>query len=104
MDKGMNHGQRISFRGEGNQEPGLEPGDIVIQLDLRSHPRFKRVDNDLLLQMELDLVEALCGFQRVITTLDSRSLVITSVPGEVVKHGALKYIMGTLWNRCRHVL
>lgn len=37
---------------------------------------------------EIDLSEALCGFHKVITTLDKRKLVITSHPGDVIKHGA----------------
>lgn len=38
-------------------------------------------------------MEALCGFQKVIRTLDDRELVITAIPGEVTKHGDVKCIM-----------
>lgn len=44
--------------------------------------------------MNLELVEALCGFQKVIQTLDQRDLVITSLPGEVIKPNDLKCIPG----------
>ena len=44
--------------------------------------------------MNLELVESLCGFQKVIRTLDDRDLVITSLPGEVMKHGEFKSIPG----------
>ena len=33
VDKGMEDGQKVTFSGEGDQEPGLEPGDIIIVLD-----------------------------------------------------------------------
>ena len=89
----MKDGQKIIFNGEGDQEPGLEAGDIIIVLDEKEHPLYKRSDNDLIMRLNLQLVEALCGFQKVIRTLDDRDLVITSVPGEIVKHGDLKYIM-----------
>ena len=36
---------------------------------------------------EIELSEALCGFHKIIKTLDNRELVITSHPGEVIKHG-----------------
>ena len=36
---------------------------------------------------EIELSEALCGFRRVIKTLDKRELVITSHPGDVIKQG-----------------
>lgn len=92
IDKGMTSGQKIVFSGEGDQEPELEPGDIIIVLEEKEHSVFKRSGNDLFLQMNIQLVEALCGFQKVIRTLDDRDLVITALPGEVIKHGELKCI------------
>lgn len=41
IDKGMTDDQRITFSGEGDQEPGLEPGDIIIVLDEVEHATFK---------------------------------------------------------------
>lgn len=41
----------------------------------------RRRSNDLILRMNIDLVEALCGFQKVIRTLDDRDLVVTVIPG-----------------------
>jgi DnaJ-class molecular chaperone len=37
----MRSGQKIPFSGEGDQEPGLEPGDIVIVLDEKDHEVFQ---------------------------------------------------------------
>lgn len=37
VDKGMSDGQKIVFSGEGDQEPELEPGDLVIVLDEKEH-------------------------------------------------------------------
>lgn len=65
IDKGMVDGQKIVFNGEGDQEPELEPGDIIIVLDEREHPVFKRSGSDLILRLEILLVESLCGFQKV---------------------------------------
>ncbi|PNF37830.1 DnaJ subfamily A member 1 [Cryptotermes secundus] len=93
VDKGMVDGQKITFGGEGDQEPGLEPGDIIIVLDEKENEVYKRSNNDLIMRMNIELVEALCGFQRVIKTLDDRDLVITAIPGEVTKHGDVKCIM-----------
>ena len=93
IDKGMRDGQRIVFSGEGDQEPDLKPGDIVIVLDEKQHPVFSRSNDNLIINFKLQMVEALCGFQKVIKTLDNRDLVITSYPGEVIRHDQLKYIM-----------
>jgi len=43
----------------------------------------RRNGSDLILRLEIELVEALCGFQKVIKTLDDRSLVISAVAGKV---------------------
>lgn len=94
VDQGMVDGQKIVFNGEGDQEPGLKPGDIIIVLDELEHSRFKRSGNDLILREKIELVEALCGFQKVIQTLDDRDLLISSLPGTVMKHGEVKTVMG----------
>nr|CAD7267594.1 unnamed protein product [Timema shepardi] len=52
-----------------------------------------RSGSDLIMRLNIELVEALCGFQRSIHTLDKRDLVITSLPGEVIKHGDVKCIL-----------
>ncbi|XP_046350273.1 dnaJ homolog subfamily A member 1-like [Haliotis rufescens] len=93
IDKGMKDQQQIRFTAEGDQEPGLEPGDIIIVLDQKPHNTFERHGNDLVMKMNLELVEALCGFVRPVETLDNRVLKITSHPGEVVKHEDVKCIL-----------
>lgn len=45
------------------------------------------------MRLELSLVEALCGFKKTIRTLDERDLVITLLPGEVIKHSDVKCIL-----------
>uniref|UniRef100_A0A671P0M4 DnaJ homolog subfamily A member 1-like n=1 Tax=Sinocyclocheilus anshuiensis TaxID=1608454 RepID=A0A671P0M4_9TELE len=93
INKGMKDGQKIVFHGEGDQEPGLEPGDIIIVLDQRAHPVFTRQAEDLIMNMELQLVESLCGFQKPVKTLDNRTLLITSHPGELIRPGDKKCVL-----------
>ncbi|KAG7245356.1 hypothetical protein INR49_010806 [Caranx melampygus] len=89
---GMKDGQKITFHGEGDQEPGLEPGDVIIVLDQKEHAVFQRQEDNLTMKMEIKLAEALCGFKRTIQTLDNRTLVINSSPGEVIKHNDVKCV------------
>lgn len=77
----MKDGQKITFHGEGDQEPGLEPGDVIIVLDQKDHPVYQRQENNLIMKMQIKLVEALCGFKKTINTLDNRTLIINSPPG-----------------------
>lgn len=91
----MLDGQKITFSGEGDWAPNIEPGDIIVVLEEKPHNRFKRVSNlNLLYKLTLTLTESLCGFQKVITTLDDRQLLISTIPGEVVKHGDLRCVLG----------
>lgn len=92
IDKGMKDGQQIRFTGEGDQEPELEAGDIVIVLDEAEHDVFSRHTSDLIKKMEIELVDSLCGFQKTIQTLDKRILVISCLPGEIIKHSDVKCI------------
>lgn len=94
VDKGMEDGQKITFSSEGDQEPGLEPGDIIIVLDEKAHEKFKRSGQDLIVKMDINLTEALTGMKKTIKTLDERTLVIQTVRGEVIKTGDLKQVQG----------
>jgi len=85
IDKGMMDNQTIRFSGEGDQEPGIEPGDIVFAIDEQPHKDFHRRKMDLIYTMKLSLSEALTGFTRIIKTLDDRSLVIETKPGEIIE-------------------
>ena len=82
VDKGMEDGQKITFGSEGDQEPGLEPGDIIIVLDEKEHAVYKRSGVDLILKLNINIAEALCGFKKCVQTLDDRTLVIQTIPGK----------------------
>lgn len=86
----MKDGQKITFHGEGDQEPGLEPGDVIIVLDQKEHAVFQRKEDNLSMKMEIKLAEALCGFKRTIQTLDTRTLVINSIPGKSATSAGLQ--------------
>ncbi|XP_030965435.1 dnaJ protein homolog [Quercus lobata] len=92
VEKGMQHGQKITFEGQADEAPDTITGDIVFVLQLKEHPKFKRKFDDLYVEHTLNLTEALCGFQFALTHLDGRQLLIKSNPGEVIKPGQSKAI------------
>ena len=79
---GMIFGTHITIEKEGDAYPDIdENADLIILLqeiqDTNSNPNnLKRNENDLLLNINLTLLEALCGFTHIITQLDGRKLVI----------------------------
>jgi DnaJ family protein A protein 1 len=51
-------------------------------LDEKEHAVFKRSGVDLIMKLDINITEALCGFKKLVTTLDNRSLVIQTIPGK----------------------
>lgn len=94
VDKGMKHGQRITFTGEADQAPGVEPGDIVLLLQEKEHEVFQREGNDLHMTYKIGLVEALCGFQFTFKHLDGRQIVVKYPPGKVIEPGCVRVVRG----------
>jgi len=92
IERGMKHGDKIKFSGEGDQMPDIEPGDVICVLQQRPHALFKRDGPHLILKKKITLLEALTGFQFTIKQLDGRTLVVASEPGVVYKPGDVKGI------------
>ena len=94
IDKGMEEGKRITFSGEGDQAPGVTPGDIVVVLKEKDDPEYSfiRRENDLIMQKEISLLEALTGYEFAIKHLDDRTLIVKSKPGDITEEDAIKVI------------
>ncbi|KAK9066527.1 hypothetical protein SSX86_013850 [Deinandra increscens subsp. villosa] len=82
---GWKKGTKITFPEKGNQEPGVIAADLIFIIDEKPHGVFTREGNDLLVNQEISLLEALTGKTLELTTLDGRNLVIPVT--EVVKPG-----------------
>lgn len=67
----MKDGQKVTFHGEGDQEPVLEPGDSIIILGQRTMMFFMPPGEDLFMSMDIHLVKELCNFQKPIATFDN---------------------------------
>lgn len=102
VDKGVRNGHKIEFRGEGDQMPGVLPGDVVFEIEQKPHPRFQRKEDDLFYHAEIDLLTALAGGTINIEHLDDRWLTVKIAPGEVVTPGAIKVIKGQGMPSFRH--
>jgi DnaJ homolog subfamily A member 2 len=88
IEKGMEDGDPIVLKGEADQVPFEETGDVVFVLRVAKHNVFSRFGKDLKATLRISLMEALCGFSRVvITTLDDRGLKYTHkvTDGKVIR-------------------
>lgn len=82
---GWKKGTKITFPEKGNQEPGVIPADLIFVVDEKPHLVFKRDGNDLIVDWEITLLEALTGKALELRTLDRRSLEIQLT--DIVKPG-----------------
>ena len=84
VDRGVQNGHKIDFRGEGDQTPGSQPGDVQFEIEQKPHPRFQRKMDDLFYQAKIDLLTALAGGTINIEHLDDRWLTVNIAPGEPI--------------------
>merc|ERR1711879_292498 len=76
IERGMSSGDTVTFKGQGEHQPKKRPGDVVLKLVENKHAVFKRVGVDLHAEVNITLKEALLGWQRTLTHLDGRHLVL----------------------------
>lgn len=92
VDKGMQDGQKITFTGEANANPGLVAGDVIVVLKQTKHAEFTRKGNNLIYDKHISLTDALCGVNFYIKQLDGRMLHVQSPPDTVIKPDMIKSI------------
>jgi DnaJ-class molecular chaperone len=79
LKNGMGNGTKLQMKDKGNHiknSKSLQRSDLVVVIKEIPHVIFKRSENDLIMDMELKLSEALFGFSRVVVHLDGRKLLL----------------------------
>lgn len=74
IESGVPEGTELRYEMEADQKPGKVPGDIVLQVTTVPHPVFTRNGNDLHMEVELTLKEALVGFAKTLTHMDGHDV------------------------------
>jgi molecular chaperone DnaJ len=67
---GIRDGEMVRMAGYGEAVFKGTPGDLYIKINVTPHPVFKREGNDLLMNLNLKLTDALLGTKHTIQTLD----------------------------------
>ncbi|PWY70278.1 DnaJ-domain-containing protein [Aspergillus heteromorphus CBS 117.55] len=76
---GLRTGSKIKYRGVGDQEEGGRQ-DVHLIVTEKEHPNFKRQGDNLVTTVEVSLKEALTGWERIVRTIDGKSIRV-SKPG-----------------------
>ncbi|RXH94165.1 hypothetical protein DVH24_023849 [Malus domestica] len=83
---GWKKGTKITFPEKGNQEQGVIQADLIFIIDKKPHTFHKKDINNLVVNQEITLLEALTGKTLDLTTLDGRNLMIPLT--DIIKPGA----------------
>jgi DnaJ-class molecular chaperone len=79
---GIEHGQQIRYEGMGDDSiPGLRPGDLLVNVIVREHSRYKREGTSLIVEQVVSVWDALLGASIEIQTLDRKTLSMSLPPG-----------------------
>ncbi|RNF12074.1 chaperone DnaJ protein [Trypanosoma rangeli] len=94
IEQGIPEGHKVRFEMEADESPDLVPGDLIMTVLTKPHPRYSRRSNglDLDASLTVTLKEALLGFDRRMKHLDGTEVLVhaTGVTpyGKVLKiHG-----------------
>jgi len=89
---GVDDGMRIRLAGEGEPgERGGPPGSLFVVLSVKPHRLFQRQENDILLELPINMVQAALGAEVEVPTLDGKTK-LTIPPG--TQHGAIFKLRG----------
>ena len=79
---GIESGQQIRYESMGDDSiKDLRPGDLIVNINVIPHPRFKRDRNNIFIDQTIDAWTAMIGSQLEIETLDGKKLNIIIPPG-----------------------
>ena len=71
---GVDDGMRIRLAGEGEPgERGGPTGSLFVVLHVKPHPLFQRQENDILLELPVNIVQATLGAEIEVPTLDGKA-------------------------------
>lgn len=76
LKAGLNDSDKINLSGKGHQLKNVRT-DLIIVINIVPHKVFKRYHDDLFVDVELKLYQALFGFDKTVTHLDGRKLHIS---------------------------
>lgn len=79
---GIENGQQIRYEGMGDDSiPSLRPGDLLVNVIVREHSKYKREGTSLIVEQVVSVWDALLGASIEIQTLDRKTLSMSLPPG-----------------------
>lgn len=91
LKNGLNTGNKMQFENKGHQFVDSKT-NLIACIEIKDHSTFTRSGNNLITTVNLELYQALFGFDKVIKHLDGKMLHISS--SSKIEHDDIKIIKG----------
>ncbi|XP_010532198.1 PREDICTED: dnaJ homolog subfamily B member 4 [Tarenaya hassleriana] len=92
VEPGWKGGTKVTFEGKGNEAMGSAPADLTFVITEKEHDLFTREGDDLEMEVEIPLVEALTGCEISVQLLDGDNINLRI--DDVIHHGYTMVIQG----------
>lgn len=89
---GISNGEMIRLSGAGEAVPGGVSGDLYIKIHVMPHHTFTREGNNIVMDLNIKLTDAILGGEYKITTLEGTHITLTIPPG--VSFGEILRVRG----------
>ena len=90
---GTYNGCKVTFKGEGEEYLGIEPGDIIFDIYIKDNKNFLRKGSDLFIYKTLSIAEFL-GMENILINLFGKSKFYVNKNKIVINPGEMKTIIG----------
>ena len=77
---GIRTGMRVKLTGQGAVDSGGSAGDLYLAVTVAPSPNWERREDDLYVELPVDVYTMLLGGEARVTTIDSRSVLLTIPP------------------------
>ena len=81
---GINEGEMIRLTGAGEAIPQGAPGDLYIKVNIRPHKTYRREGDNLVMDLNIKLTDALLGSDYTISSLHGQEISVKVPPGVTV--------------------
>jgi DnaJ family protein A protein 2 len=89
---GAENGEVILLSNRGNETGDGTRGDVKVTFMVEEHPVFKRNGLDIVVEKNITLKEALCGFVFDIAHINGKKFSFNSSSGNIIRDGLVKTI------------
>ena len=73
VPEGVSDGQVLRLKGRGSPSPrGGTPGDALVEIKVRPHRKFKRLGDDIFIELPISIDEAVLGARVEVETISGR--------------------------------